>query len=391
MVLNNHIVCHQCMKNLGIDVLKNNIVIIGGGFFGLYIAEFMAKCGNEVIVVEKEKDLMQRASYVNQARVHNGYHYPRSVLTALRSRISFPRFVDEFSDCVVNDFDKYYLTANVLGKVTGHQFQKFCDRIGASCELAPESIRKLVNPNLIDQVFTTKEYAFDSVKLKSTMRDRVRNLGVEILMEHEVLSVAETDIDSLRVEIKGNGEIFYKQASQVFNCTYSMINNVLDKSGLELIPLKHEMTEMCIVDVPEHFKKIGLTVMCGPFFSVMPFPSKHAHSFSHVRYTPHHEWLDTKGERYRNAHTHYDNVDKKTAWIKMLKDAQRYIPSLSECKYKESIWEVKTVLPRSESDDSRPILFKPNYGLKGFHCIMGGKIDNVYDAIEVIINLGLDK
>ncbi|MGC7892392.1 FAD-dependent oxidoreductase [Vibrio anguillarum] len=372
-------------------MLKNKIVIIGGGFFGLYIAEFMAKSGKDVVIVEKDSDLMQRASYVNQARVHNGYHYPRSVLTALRSRISFPRFVDEFHDCVVSDFDKYYLTANVLGKVTGHQFKKFCDRIGASCEPAPESIRKLVNPNLIDKVFSTREYAFDSVKLKTIMRDRVKNLGVKILIDHEVLSVSEKNPETLSVEISGYNGVFFECANQVFNCTYSMINNVLEKSGLELIPLKHEMTEMCIVDVPDHFKKTGLTVMCGPFFSVMPFPSKGAHSFSHVRYTPHHEWYDTCRNSYRNAHKHYQNVDKKSEWVKMVKDAQRYIPSLSECQYKESIWEVKTVLPRSESDDSRPILFKPNYGLKGFHCIMGGKIDNVYDAIEVIINLGLDK
>ena len=52
------------------------------------------------------------------------------------------------------------------------------------------------------------------------------------------------------------------------------------------------MTEMCIVDVPDELKKVGITVMCGPFFSIMPFPSKQAHSFSHVRYTPHYEWDD---------------------------------------------------------------------------------------------------
>ena len=69
-------------------------------------------------------------------------------------------------------------------------------------------------------------------------------------------------------------------------------------------------------------------------------------------------------------------------------DAKRYIPVLEECVYKKSLFEVKTVLPRSEEDDSRPILFKPNYGaIKGFHCIMGGKIDNIYDVIESIENL----
>ncbi|WP_233447421.1 hypothetical protein [Vibrio cholerae] len=72
-------------------------------------------------------------------------------------------------------------------------------------------------------------------------------------------------------------------------------------------------------------------------------------------------------------------------------DAQRYIPSFRDIQYKESIWEVKTILPRSDSDDSRPILFKANYAMRGFHCIMGGKIDNVYDAIKTIIDLGLDR
>ncbi|MGF1726767.1 FAD-dependent oxidoreductase [Photobacterium nomapromontoriensis] len=371
-------------------MLSKDVVIIGGGFFGLFIAEFLAKAGKSVLLVEKENDLMQRASYVNQARVHNGYHYPRSVLTALRSRISFPRFVDEFRDCVVDDFDKYYLTANILGKVTGHQFQKFCDRIGASCVPAPEHIRKLVNPNLIDQVFTTKEYAFDSTILKATMLDRVQNVGVEIMLNHEVYSVEQLPNDNLLVRINADDETTLVEAKQVYNCTYSMINNVINNSQLDFVPLKHELTEMCIVDVPEHFKKTGLTVMCGPFFSVMPFPSKNAHSFSHVRYTPHHEWYDDASS-YRNSHVHFDKVPKETAWRKMIKDAVRYIPSLEDCQYKESIWEVKTVLPRSESDDSRPILFKPNFGLKGFHCIMGGKIDNVYDAVEVIIQLGLDK
>jgi hypothetical protein len=68
----------------------------------------------------------------------------------------------------------------------------------------------------------------------------------------------------------------------------------------------------------------------------------------------------------------------------MLLDARRYMPILEQCKYVKSLWEVKTVLPQSETDDSRPILFKPNYGLPGLHSVMGGKIDNVYDVIQEI-------
>ena len=31
-----------------------------------------------------------------------------------------------------------------------------------------------------------------------------------------------------------------------------------------------------------------------------------------------------------------------------------------------------------------------NYGLKNFHCIMGGKIDNVYDVIEQLNTLEIN-
>ena len=49
--------------------------------------------------------------------------------------------------------------------------------------------------------------------------------------------------------------------------------------------------------------------------------------------------------------------------------------------YIDSLWEVKTGLSPSEKDDSRPILFKAHWGLPNLICIMGGKIDNIYDAL----------
>jgi hypothetical protein len=63
----------------------------------------------------------------------------------------------------------------------------------------------------------------------------------------------------------------------------------------------------------------------------------------------------------------------------MLKDAQRYLPALSMARHVRSLFEVKTVLPQSEHDDSRPILFKRCGELPGLVSVMGGKIDNVYD------------
>ncbi|MGP8259832.1 MAG: FAD-dependent oxidoreductase [Acidobacteriaceae bacterium] len=364
------------------------ILVIGGGFFGMYLADHFARHGCSVRLVEKGDRFMSRASFANQARVHNGYHYPRSILTALRSRISFPRFVQEFRECVDSEFEMYYLIGRPLGKITGKQFEQFCSRIGGYCKPAPERIRKLTNPLLIEACFSTVEYAFDSVKLCEVMKQRLDTSGVVVSLSTTAVSVGR-EVERLRVELcaSGSKEIVY--VDHVFNCTYSRINQILNSSSMQLIPLKHELTEMCLVDVPEVLKKTGITVMCGPFFSVMPFPSAALHSFSHVRYTPHYEWSDGGDKAFVDAHAIYDTAQRNSAWNYMQKDAARYMPILAECEYRRSIWEVKTVLPRSASDDSRPILFLPNYGLKGFHITMGGKIDNVYDVVEALDSYGL--
>lgn len=371
----------------------SKILIIGGGFFGMYLADYFAKKGHTVRLVEKENQFMQKASYANQARVHNGYHYPRSILTALRSRISFPIFVKEFKDCIYTDFQKYYMIAKPLGKITANQFIKFCERIGAKCEPAKDKIASLTNPSLIEACFSVMEYAFDAIKLRDKMIERIDTSGVKYGLSTSAENVRKS-FKGLEVDLVNqiNNDIETVYADHVFNCTYSSINQINERSGLDRIPLKHELTEICFIDVPEEIKAIGITVMCGPFFSIMPFPALGLHTFSHVRYTPHYEWIDNKNKnKYLKVNLSDINIQNISAWKYMQKDGLRYIPFIKDFVYNRSIWEIKTVLPRSESDDSRPILFLPNYKLIGFHCIMGGKIDNVYDAIEAITSLELIK
>ena len=363
------------------------VIVVGGGFFGMYIAEHCARLGHQTLLVERELEFMHRSSYHNQARVHNGYHYPRSILTALRSRISFPRFVSEFRDCVDSEFEKYYLIGSPLSKVTAAQFRKFCQRIGASCDAAPNRIQKLTNPHFVEACFSTVEYAFDAVKLRDLMMKRIEAASVSWQLG-AVAERLQRGGKHLTLTIRSaDGSLNDIDADHIFNCTYSNLNYLLSGSNACHIPLKHELTEMCAVEVPDEIKRVGITVMCGPFFSVMPFPPLGLHSFSHVRYTPHYEWMDDPENG--TARRFQDPKPEASAWDYMRRDAARYIPILSECRYQRSLWEVKTVLPRSETDDSRPILFRPDHGIRGLHCILGGKIDNIYDAVEAIDALGI--
>ena len=60
-------------------------IIIGAGLYGLYAAYQCAKKGQKIIVLEYDDAPFLRATYINQARVHMGYHYPRSYSTAVKS------------------------------------------------------------------------------------------------------------------------------------------------------------------------------------------------------------------------------------------------------------------------------------------------------------------
>lgn len=364
--------------------MKNyDVVIIGGGFFGCGLALHLKTPKNSVLVLEKESDLMTRASYNNQARVHGGYHYSRSLLTALRSRVNFADFEDEYGDAIDSSFDKYYAISRVLSKVSARHFYLFCKRIGAEIEKAPPHIKQLFNDDLTEDVFTVKEHAFDSIKLRRQVRHQLDNNGVEYRLQTEANRLRKDPKGGLVLEYTDlkTGQTTCVHTKRVFNCTYSHINKLNEASDLPLIPLKHELTEMALVQVPDELHDLGITIMDGPFFSVMPFPSRGLHTLSHVRYTPHVEWHDAQGP-WRNGHQYLAENTPPTAFHKMAADAQRYIPLLGQAKYVDSLWEVKTVLPASEQDDSRPILFAHNHGgIEGYTVVMGGKIDNIRDVL----------
>src|SRR6516225_11463008 len=56
-------------------------IVIGGGFYGCETALELKRLGfGRIVLVEREPGLLRRASFVNQARVHNGYHYPRAYM-----------------------------------------------------------------------------------------------------------------------------------------------------------------------------------------------------------------------------------------------------------------------------------------------------------------------
>ena len=357
-------------------------VVIGGGFYGAAIAVYLAKQRGmkRVTLIERESTLLSRASYNNQARVHNGYHYPRSFTTAYRSRINLPKFVRDWPDAVKQDFTKLYAIARRNSKVTANQFERFYREIGARIEPATPALRALFEPRLIEDVFLVEEYAFNTTELARWALRELNESGVNIRLQTQAVAISNSPDNILNVTLAPDDKTQERiNCRYVFNCTYSGLNQFGGDFPGTQTGLKQEVTEMALMKVPPVLQDVGITVMDGPFFSIMPFPARGLHTVSHVRYTPHLHWTDEPGS---DPYQKLDNYDRATRVDRMIRDIGRYLPSALDAKYVESLFEVKTILTKNEGDDGRPILFEKHDVLPGCYSILGGKIDNIYDVLE---------
>ena len=363
--------------------------VVGGGFYGARLALMLRSFGQEVAIIERGPTLLGRASLRNQARVHNGYHYPRSILTSLRSRLNYARFLGEYSDCVDRSFPHYYAIGRGTSKVTAAQFVAFCGRIGAPLIPAPEPVAKLFDGARIESVFEVQECAFDAVKLRERMERELEAAGVNVLLATEAVRCRGTHNHlggpALSVIVERDGKALELTATTILNCTYSRINRFLVDSGAAPVPVKHELTELALVEPPEELARAAVTVMDGPFFSLMPYPSRGLYTLSHVRYTPHYSWDDRAGVALVDGDAYLGT--RQSRFVHMVRDAERYLPLMRQTRYVDSLFEVKTLMPRSEQDDSRPILLRRSAEFPACITVLGAKIDSVYDVEEALRSL----
>jgi len=371
--------------------MNGSAIVIGGGFFGSMIALHLRSRGFEsVTLCEREEHLLSRASYANQARVHNGCHYPRSYLTALRSRANFPRFSREFALALKRDFTCVYALAARRSKVMPSQFERFMRDIGARFERAASGYRGLFDARLISAAYVVEEYAFDALRLRELLASQLARAGVEVLLGTEVLSVRPAG-EGAEVDSSTGGRRRTLATRLVLNCTYARTNWTVSGSP-SLSELKHEIAEIALVDVPDELRDVGITLMDGPFFSCMPFPSEHCHSLSHVRYTPHGSALDADG-----THDPFTDLDLRglaSRYSRMVADASRFVPALRQATHRRSLFEIKTVLVHHEVDDGRPILLRREFGHPRILSVLGGKLDNVYDVLaelDRLLDVGLSR
>lgn len=353
--------------------MNYDYIILGSGIFGLYTASLLKNY--KVAIIEIDDSSFSRASFINQARVHNGYHYPRSPETALKSIHYFNRFSKDFSFAINKEFKQIYSIAKENTLTNAKQYIDFCKLVNISCkQIHPEYMKDSVEAS-----FETIEYSFDAKIMKDYL---LANNKADIYYSTKIESVEGV------YTLYTNKGVF--KTSEIINTTYASTNQISELFNLEKFNIKYEICEVILCDVPNKFNDIGITIMDGPFCSIMPFGLTGKHTLTSVTYTPH----KTSFEQLPTFDCQNDDCTKynlgncslcknrpKTAFKEMNDTLMRYVDI--DVKYIDSYFAIKPILTDTEKTDARPTVIKrlaPH-----FLSVLSGKISTIYDLQNAII------
>jgi len=358
--------------------LKARVAVIGGGVFGVMTAIRLAESGNQVNLYERLPGLLQGAS-ANANRLHQGFHYPRHEETARQCLRGFQRFQDEFGSAILEGVTNAYFIASEGSLTSPEEFLAFCSRLGLDCR--PIDLRRF-NPEVtnVSLGVMTDELVYDPAVLRRLMIERLQRSGVSVHLGSAIVDIERPGADGLELLIEGSGKARF---DAVVNCSYSEINRLTGRLGHEIQPRLYEYTAGVLVE-PNFPAPASISILDGPFVTLLPFGGKGDHLLYHVKHQVISEareplldpaWLDPGSSPFAP-------LDAEQWFQGLIERCCEFVPALRSARLKRILQGPRMVLKDSEATDARPSIITahdPDY-----ITVLSGKVDHcVWVADEI--------
>jgi hypothetical protein len=344
------------------------IAVIGAGIFGSSAAIALARKGYAVDLYEKENRILAAASGLNQYRLHRGYHYPRSIETALSSKKAEVDFMREYEDAIHDTSNHYYAIASEHSLITGRDFLEFCEKCDLEYE---ETSLEVLDPSSVQTVVKVKEKVFDPFALKQIVQDKITDSGVRLLINQEF---RKEHLDAYDI---------------VVNCSYAHLNAALDSTRGHAREYQYELCEKPVLRLPSDFKNISIVIMDGPFTCIDPLGDTGLHVMGNVVHAIHETNIGLSPvipEKFSHllnkgiiSHPLITNIKH------FLQAASVFMPKISDADHVGSMFTIRTVLPKVEKTDERPtFVYRVDEKIIN---VFSGKIGNCIEAADRIVKL----
>lgn len=158
-----------------------NIAVVGGGIFGCMIAADLARTGFKVTLFEARTDILDGACARNQARLHYGYHYPRSDATARSAKKAATIFEARYHQVIKRARHWYVLAPG--SKVQPCEYKAFLDRHELPYEevsTTEDSLPKPMQVHTANMIIRAQEGFIDVELLRRLLRSKFRMHNVTL-------------------------------------------------------------------------------------------------------------------------------------------------------------------------------------------------------------------
>lgn len=344
------------------NIKKPKIAIIGGGIFGTSVAmELGSFC--DVTLFEKNDELLQEGTLINQFRHHYGYHYPRSDETVIDVQKSRADFENIFKKALFIDSPTYYAISKKDSKVNVEEFIKFCKKhkLPYKKEYPPKNF---LSRDEIDLSIRVPEPSYRHKVLKSIVKNKIKTLPNINVCLGAIVSGCNIDKNG-----KKNISYSIKNISKsdkfdfVINATYANINRFVNWLNFDKCPIRVDLAEVIIIKLP--VKPVSVTVIDGEFATLMPTGNKNEFTLYHVK------------ESIIDRYVPVDGLIKKVTDYRSKREAifnesLKFFPILKSAEFVENRIVHRGVQAYHEHDDSR-VADLINHGF-GCWSILSGKI-----------------
>lgn len=371
-----------------------HFVIVGGGLFGMYIARSLLNKNYKVTLIEQSNKLYNVASRVNQARLHLGFHYPRSPETVKLCKSGYQSFSNEFEETINSSFKQIYMISKDRSKTSFREFKDFCKKENLNNTEIVLSNRLVNNMNIEGSVLTS-ETSFDYSVLGNKILQDLIDLNCNILYEHKFVS---GNLKKREVIVQNHQSEVIVGFDYLINCTYSNINKINNRLGIERLPLKFELCELIKVKVPLELRNYGFTIMDGDFMSIMPYGLSEYHTIWHVKHSVHltstddlNNFNEIVDQKNLNSSIVTDLKDHQnlieSSYKSIINDSKKFLPWIENTQYIESVFVTKAILNNVEDTDSRPSLVVDYPSNPNYFVVFSGKIDTLKYTSDRLIEM----
>tara|TARA_B100001029_G_C15048381_1_gene448834 strand:- start:118 stop:1206 length:1089 start_codon:yes stop_codon:yes gene_type:complete len=356
--------------------MNQKIAIIGGGLFGITVYIVLKKNGYDCTLFEKKDDILKGASTNNLNRVHFGYHYPRDSETAKQSLKGYKSFKKFYSKSIFSKFDNYYFISK-KSKVNFEDYITFCKVNNLKYKIVNLKRFPFFTKNITGGI-KVNEPIYDWLQIKKQIKNKIDNFVTNKIKLNETV---------IKINIKKNFELKTNKKNynfdKIIDASYEGSNKLANNSFKQQ-KLLYQITAI-FEFASKDFKKMGLALMDGNFFSFLPKGDSSKHILYHVS----HSVLKRKKSKFfpknwENIKISNENLKSKS--LKIIEDIKKYFPNM-KIKLLNNIYLSNRVLPINQKKTDKRVSKVVNHDNKYFK-IYSAKVDHCVDvAYEVLGNL----